>query len=146
MRARLALAAIVLVLIGSAVAQASGGAVTRIRAVYRAVLTAEYFGPARAVCSHLTRAGVRSFTAGRTTTCGQAFREAQRTLTHKSKNVDNAGYTRAEWRAVITTAMAHLKVRIHGRHATATGGPGQTKLVNIDNRWLVDSYPPSVGP
>ena len=37
--------------------------VAAIRAVYRTVLTAEYFGPASAVCRNLTAAGVRSFTA-----------------------------------------------------------------------------------
>jgi hypothetical protein len=145
-RERLAIAAVILVLAGSAVAQASSGAVVRIRAVYRAVLTAEYFGPADAVCSRLATAAVRSFTSGGRMSCRHAFREAQRTLTNKSKNIDNTGYTRAEWRGVITTVMAHLKVRVHGRHATATGGPGQTKLVRVGGRWLVNSYPPSVGP
>ena len=150
MRARVTLAAVILSLAISVVAQASGGAVSHIRAVYRAVLRAEYFGPANAVCSHLTAAAVKSFTAGHATTCQRAFHQDQRALRRKSKNVDNSGYTRAQWRAVIASVMADLKVRVHGPRATALDGqagiPGQSRLVNLRGRWMFNSDPPSVGP
>jgi hypothetical protein len=153
-RARITIALVMLLLVsataGGALARASSRAVTQIRAVYRAVLSAEYFGPAKAVCSRLTPAAVRSFTAGGRTTCKHAFRQDQRALARKSKNVDNSGYTRAEWRAVIAAGMAHLKVRVHGSRATATGGesgiPGEVKLVRVKGRWLVNGHLPSIGP
>lgn len=150
MRTRLALALCVLGLAFTSAAQASTRAAARVRAVYRTVLTAEYFGPASGVCAHLTAAAVRSFTAGGMGTCRRAFAETQHTLRRKAKNVDNAGYTPTQWHQVVETAMANLRVRVHGTRATAVGGqagiPGRTKLVDIGGRWLLDSYPPSVGP
>ncbi len=52
------------VAMSGATASAASGSGPQIRAVYRSVLTAEYFGPASAVCSRLTANGVNSFTAG----------------------------------------------------------------------------------
>jgi len=128
-------------------APASIGAATQIRAVYRTVLTAEYFGPASAVCLHLTAAGVMSFTATGGT-CLHAFDQEQHVLKHKVKDDDNSGYTAAQWRTEVKFVMAHLKVSVHGSHATAIGGesgiPGQTTLVKVGGKWLFNSYPPSV--
>ena len=154
MRARpvaLALAlAIVIAVVAAAPAAASGGAVTQIRSVYRTVFTAEYFGPASAVCSHLTAAGVKSFTAPDGITCTKAFDEQQHVLKHKTKGVDDSGYTAAQWLRVVKEVMAHLKVSVHGTHATAIGGqsgiPGQTKLVKLKGKWLFNSFPPSIQP
>jgi hypothetical protein len=148
MRARVVIVAVVLALLCAAVADASNPAVTQIRAVYRTVLTAEYFGHASAECSRLTAAGVKAFTAGGGGTCTKVFDTQQFGLKHKIKGDDNSGYTPAAWRSVVKTVMAHLKVSVHGTHATAIGGqsgiPGLTKLVKVKGKWLFNSYPPSV--
>ncbi|HEY5318851.1 MAG TPA: hypothetical protein VIJ20_12755 [Solirubrobacteraceae bacterium] len=134
----------------AAAAQASSPAVTAVRAVYRTVLTAEYFGPGSAVCSHLTAAGVKSFTAGGAGTCKHAFQQQQQQhmLKHKIKDDDNSGYTPTQWRQEVSFVMAHLKVSVHGAHASAIGGesgiPGRTTLVEVGGKWLFSSYPPSV--
>lgn len=150
MRTRLPLAVIALALVGAGAAAASSSAVTAVRAVYRTVLTAEYFGPASAVCSHLTATGVKSFTAGGAGTCTHAFSEQQHILRHKTKGVDDSGYTAAQWRQEVSMVMAHLKVSVHGSRATAIGGqsgiPGQTTLVERGGKWLFSSYPPSIQP
>lgn len=150
MRARLGIVTCVLALAAAAAAQASGGAVSEVRAVYRTVLRAEYFGPASAVCSNLTAAGVKSFTAGGIGSCRQAFEQTQHLLRHKTKGVDDSGYTPRRWRRVVSTVMAHLKVRVRGTRATAIGGqsgiPGQTTLVEVDGTWRFSSYPPSIEP
>jgi hypothetical protein len=129
-------------------AQASSSPSTQVRAVYQTVLTAEYFGPASAVCSHLTAAGVKSFTAGGAGTCTKAFDQVQHVLKHKTKGVDDSGYSAGQWRSVVKSVMAHLKVSVHGSHATAIGGesgiPGQTTLVEVAGKWLFSSYPPSI--
>jgi hypothetical protein len=129
-------------------AAASSSAVEQVRAVYRAVLTAEYFGPASGVCSHLTPAGVRSFTAGGAGSCTHAFDQQQRILRHKTEDVDDSGYTAAQWRKVVNSVMGQLKVTVHGTHAAAIGGdsgiPGMTTLVSVTGNWLFNSYPPSI--
>jgi hypothetical protein len=154
MRSRAMITAFVLALAaiaaGGAVAEASSSALTQVRAVYRSVFTAEYFGPASAVCTALTASGVKSFTAGSTGTCQQAFAEQQHVLKHKTKDVDDSGYTPAQWREVVSSVMAHLKVSIHGKRASAIGGesgiPGKTTLVEVSGKWLFNSYPPSIQP
>jgi len=148
MRIRAAIIALVLAVAGATVAQASGGATTQIRAVYQSVLSAEYFGPASAECSKLTAAGVKSFTAGGAGTCQHAFAQQQHVLRHKTKGVDDSGYTPAEWRTEVKDVMAHLKVSVHGSRASAIGGesgiPGRTTLVEVKGEWLFNSYPPSI--
>src|ERR1700690_950741 len=120
---------------GATAAEASGGATAQVRSVYQSVLSAEYFGPASAVCSRLTAAGVKSFTAGGAGTCQNAFAQEQHVLRHKTKGVDDSGYTAAQWRSVVKSVMAHLKVSVHGSHASAIGGesgiPGKTTLVEV---------------
>jgi hypothetical protein len=131
------------------VADAASGARAEVRAVYRRVLTAEYFGPASAVCSRLTSLGVKSFTAGGQGSCTHAFDEQQSVLKHKTRGVDDSGYTPGSWRTVVNQVMAHLQVSVHGAHATAIGPsgiPGQTSLVKLKGRWLFNSYPPSIQP
>jgi hypothetical protein len=127
---------------------ASSPAVSQIRAVYRTVLTAEYFGTASAECSRLTAAGVKSFTGGGMTTCTKAFDAQQHGLKHKIKDDDNSGYTPSQWRSVVASVMAHLKVSVHGSHASAIGGqsgiPGLTNLIRVNGKWLFNSFPPSV--
>jgi hypothetical protein len=135
---------------GAAVAVASSPAVIQVRAVYQTVLSAEYFGPESAVCSHLNAAGVRSFTAGGAGTCSHAFTQQQHVLKHKTKGIDDSGYTAAQWRQVVSSVMAHLKVTVRGSHASAIGGqsgiPGRSTLVKVNGAWLFSSYPPSIGP
>jgi hypothetical protein len=68
-------------------------------------------------------------------------------LQHKVPGVDDSGFTAAEWRIEVAQVMAHLKLSIHGTHASAIGSsgiPGQTTLVRINGRWLFSSYPPSI--
>jgi|SRR5580704_12902541 hypothetical protein len=73
-----------------ATASAASGSSPQIRAVYRSVLTAEYVGPASAVCSRLTASGVNSFTAG-----GQGtYQKIER------------GHTSPEWATVRRIAQA----------------------------------------
>jgi hypothetical protein len=142
------LAAIAVLVPATAAATAASGD-HGVRAVYRSVLTAEYFGPARAVCSRLTARGRHSFTAGGAGTCKRAFRAQQHVLRHKTPGVDNSGFTPAQWRQVVANVMAHLTVTVHGSHASAIGPsgiPGRTRLVRVRGRWLFDSYPPSIQP
>jgi hypothetical protein len=155
---RLRIAAIALgagMLMGGALAsvpaaQASPSAVAQVKTLYRAVLSAEYFGPASEVCSHLTAAGVAAFTAGGAGTCIKAFDQQQHFLRHKTRGVDDSGYTPAQWRAVVKSVLAHLDVTVHGKSASAIGGqsglPGETKLVKVKGHWLFNSYPPSIEP
>jgi hypothetical protein len=113
-----------------------------VRAVYRKVLTAEYFGPASAVCSRLTDRGARSFTAGRET-CTRAFDQQQHVLKHKTPYDDNSGYSASGYRQVVNSFMAHLTVTITGSRATATAqsGLGVAQLVRVDRHWLFDLCP-----
>ena len=130
-------------------ASAVSGSSPQIRALYRSVLTAEYFGPASAVCSRLTISGVSSFTAGGQGTCRHAFDALQNVLRHKTPGVDDSGFSARAWRIEVAQVMAHLKLSIQGAHATAIGPsgiPGQTTLVRINGRWLFSGYPPSIEP
>jgi hypothetical protein len=127
----------------SAPAEAAADApAPQVRAVYRKVLTAEYFGPASAVCSSLTAKGVRSFTAGRET-CTRAFDAQQHVLKHKTPGDDDSGYSASGWRQLVNSFMAHLTVTITGSRATATAqyGLGAAQLVRVDGRWLFDLCP-----
>jgi hypothetical protein len=129
------------------VADAATGPRAEVRAVYRSVLLAEYFGPASAVCSRLTARGVKSFTAGGQGTCTHAFDEQRSVLRHKTRGVDDSGFTPRSWRTVVAQVMAQLRLSVHGAHATAIGPsgiPGQTSLVKVNGRWLFNSYPPSI--
>ncbi len=142
-----------LVLIGALSATgasaAAESAVAQVKAVYGEVLLAEYFGPASAVCSELTASGVRSFTAGGASSCTKAFDQQQHVLRHKTKGVDNSGFTPTQWRQRVASVLAHLTVTVHGSNASAIGPsgiPGRTTLVKLNGRWLFSSYPPSVQP
>jgi hypothetical protein len=131
-------------------AGASGHPVAAVRTVYRTVLTAEYFGPAKAVCSRMTARARRSFAAaGNVSSCRAAFEAQQHILRHKTPHVDNSGYTPRGWRRVVRSVMAHLKVHVHGRHASTIGRygiPGRDTLVKVRGRWLFSGYPPSIQP
>ena len=137
-------------LIGASQASASSRPARQVRAVYRKVLTAEYFGPASAVCSRLAASGERAFTAGGASSCTAAFRAQQHILRHKTRGIDNSGYTPRDWRRTVNEVMAHLRVRVHGSRASAIGGqsgiPGKTTLIKRDRGWLFTSYPPSIQP
>jgi hypothetical protein len=133
----------------SGVAAAKGGAAPQVRAVYRSVLNAEYFGPESAVCSRLTRSGLQSFTAGGAGTCRHAFEAQQHVLRHKTIGVDDSGFTPQQWREEVNQVMETLKLTVHGTHASAIGPsgiPGRTTLVEINGKWLFSSYPPSIEP
>ncbi len=137
------------VAIGGGAASAASPSSARIRAVYRSVLTAEYFGPASTVCSRLTARGVHSFTAGGQGTCRHAFDALQNVLRHKTPGVDDSGFTAPEWRTEVSDVMAHLTLSVHGVHAAAIGPsgiPGRSTLVKVNGRWLFSSYPPSIEP
>lgn len=114
----------------------------QVRALYRKVLTAEYFGPASAVCSSLTAAGVRSFTGGRGS-CTRTFDEQQHVLEHKTPGDDDSGLSPSAWRALVSSFMAHLTVTIKGSRATATAqyGLGATTLTRVKGQWLFDVCP-----
>lgn len=133
---------------GAAVpAQASASPLLEVRAVYRSVLDAEYFGPSSALCGRLTATGRAAFTAGGGGSCTQAFAAQQRVLRHRVPGVDDSGYTPAQWREVVDRVMAALKVTVRGTRASAIGPsgiPGRTELVHAGGRWLFTSYPPSV--
>jgi hypothetical protein len=129
-------------------AAAAASPVTQVRAVYRSVLTAEYFGPSSRVCGRLTPAGKASFTAGGGGTCAHAYAAERKVLRHKVPDVDDSGYTPTQWRQVVNQTMAGLKVTVNGSKAHAIGPsgiPGRTGLAKIAGRWLFTTYPPSVG-
>jgi hypothetical protein len=138
------------VLFCASAASASSRPVAQVRAVYRKVLVAEYFGPASGVCSRLAASGKRAFTAPRNSSCAAAFKAQQRILKHKTRGIDNSGYTPREWRRTVNTVMAHLKVRVRRLRASAIGGqsgiPGKTTLIKTSRGWLFSSYPPSIQP
>jgi hypothetical protein len=136
-------------LAGAANAHSSGSAVTQIKSVYRAVLSAEYFGPASAVCSNLTAKGRAQFTvASGPGGCPHAFDQLQHALTHKIPDEDDTGYTPTQWRGLVIEIVDHLKVSVRGKKATALGGesgiPGQTVLLEVGGHWLFNTYPPSL--
>ncbi len=141
--------ALVWAVVASGAADATGAGATQVRAVYRSVLNAEYFGPASVLCSRLTASGLKSFTAGGQGTCLRAFDAQQHVLRHKTRGVDSSGFTARQWRAEVTEVMGMLKVVVHGTRASAIGPsgiPGKTTLVEIGGKWLFSSYPPSIEP
>ena len=118
-----------------------------IRAKYRTVLTAEYFGPASAVCANLTPAGVRSFTAAAPgESCTAAYDQLHHILHHKQPDNDNSGYTAKAYRSVVATFMTNLKISVHGKRASVHGpsGLGASKLVEVGGDWRFSAYPPTV--
>jgi hypothetical protein len=144
-----ALGLVALTTLGLAASPASAATSPRsqVRSVYRAVLTAEYFGPASGVCARLTASGRAAFTAGGGGTCPHAFATQQHVLRHKVAGVDDSGYTPTEWRQVVDQVMGALEVTVDGSKASAVGPsgiPGRTRLVAVGGRWLFTSYPPSV--
>jgi hypothetical protein len=118
-----------------------------IRAVYRTVLTAEYFGPANAVCGNLTAAGIRAF-AGAVPgqSCTAAYDQLHHTLHHKQPDNDNSGYTATAYRSTVTTFIANLKISVHGTRASVHGpsGLGPSELVEVGGHWRFSAYPPTV--
>jgi hypothetical protein len=146
-------------LIATAVAAVSGSALaapplaaaaspaTAIRNVYRTVLTAEYFGPAKVVCGNLTAAGIQAFTAAAPgQSCTAAYDQLHHTLHHKQPDNDNSGYTAKAYRNTIAMFMADLKISVHGTRASVHGpsGLGPSKLVEVGGRWRFSAYPPTV--
>ena len=118
-----------------------------IRAKYRTVLTAEYFGPASAVCGNLTAAGVRSFTAAMPgESCTAAYDQLHHILHHKQPDNDNSGYTATAYRTVVAEFMASLKISVQGTRASVHGssGLGASKLVELGGHWRFSAYPPTV--
>jgi len=122
-------------------------ATVAIRSVYRTVLTAEYFGPADAVCGNLTTAGVRSFTAtAPRESCTAAYDQLRHVLHHKQPDNDNSGYTAKTYRTVVAAFMANLTINVHGTHASVHGpsGLGPSTLVETGGHWRFSAYPPTV--
>ena len=119
----------------------------RIRAVYRTVLTAEYFGPASAVCGNLTAAGRRAFTAALPRrSCTAAYNQLHHTLHHKQPDNDNSGYTAKAYRSTVAMFMANLKISVRRMRASVHGpsGLGPSKLVEVRGHWRFSAYPPTV--
>ena len=117
-----------------------------IRAVYRTVLTAEYFGPASALCGNLTAAGTRAFTAAAPgQSCKAAYDQLHHTLHHKQPDNDNSGYTAKAYRSTVATFMANLKISVRGTRASVHGpsGLGPSKLVEVGGHWRFSAYPPT---
>jgi hypothetical protein len=143
-------APIAALLVATAVASAhTSSSASNVKAVYRSVMLAEYFGPQSAVCGKLTSEGVKEFkleTA--TSSCDKAFRANQHVLKHKQPGNDNSGYTKSQWRTVVKQFVSGLKVKIHGSKASVTGPSnlGDATLVSVGGHWLFASEPPSVGP
>lgn len=107
-----------------------------VRAEYTKVLLAEFFGPARAVCSQLTSKGVHAYTHG-VSSCGKVFAADQRALKLK--------LAATRWPAVVEAAVARLRVTIHGRRATAVDPSGlfrRTELVKVRKVWRFAGAPP----
>ena len=149
--ARLQTAALVAACASAAAAAPAGAAtsaVGQVKAVYRSVMLAEYFGTASGVCGELTAKGRRDFELDTSShTCPASWRAVHYELHHKIKGVDNSGYTPAQWRATVKNILAHLTVRARGATATAVGPygiPGKTKLILVRGRWVFDTAPPSV--
>lgn len=118
-----------------------------IRAVYRTVLTAEYFGPANAVCGNLTASGMQAFTAAALgQSCTAAYDQLHHTLHHKQPDNDNSGYTAKAYRSTVATFIASLKISVHGTRASVHGpsGLGPSKLVEVGGHWRFSAYPPTV--
>lgn len=106
-------------LVATAIASAhTSTAASKVKAVYKSVMLAEYFGPQSAVCGNLTSEGVKEFkleTA--TSSCAKAFKANQHVLKHKQPGNDNSGYSKPEWRTAVKQFVSALKVRIHGSKA-----------------------------
>lgn len=121
-----------------------------VRSLYRQVLLSEFTGPAHAVCSQLTPAGRKSFTAGRATSCTAAFAAQKRVLWRKAGVADNAPKAVAQWDKLVDRVVAHLQVSVHGTRASAIGGesgiPRRTTLALGSGGWLFSSAPPSIQP
>ena len=119
-----------------------------IRAVYRTVLTAEYFGPASAVCGNLTAAGIQAFTAAAPgQSCTAAYDQLHHTLHHKQPDNDNSGYTAKAYRSTVATFIANLKISVRGTRASVHGPSGllgASKLVEVGGHWRFSAYPPTV--
>ena len=130
-------------------AMASPTAASQIKSVFQTVLTAEYFGPASSVCSHLTAKGVAEWTSypGNGHTCIQAFDLLRHDLTHRIAGDENSGYSTRQWRSVVHEIVSTLTVSVHGESGTAVGQsgiPGETALVDINGHWTFNSPPPIV--
>ena len=141
-----AVAVSVSVLALSPLAAAASPAAT-VRTVYRTVLTAEYFGPANAVCGNLAAAGIRAFTAAAPgQSCTAAYNQLHHTLHHKQPDNDNSGYTAKAYRSTVATFMANLTISVHGTRASVHGpsGLGPSKLVEAGGHWRFSAYPPTV--
>jgi hypothetical protein len=128
---------------------ASPTAASQIKSVFQTVLTAEYFGPASSVCSHLTAKGVAEWTSypGNGHTCIQAFDLLRHDLTHRIAGDENSGYSTRQWRSVVHEIVSTLTVSVHGESGTAVGQsgiPGETALVDINGHWTFNSPPPIV--
>jgi hypothetical protein len=131
-------------LLPPASATAKGSTSVAVTAEYRKVLLAEFFGPARDVCSQLTSAGIRAYTGG-SHGCASVFASDQRALALKLGGGKGSAVARSEWRKEVGTAVAHLKVKIHDRRATAIDGSGlfrRTELVEVGGHWKFTSAPP----
>jgi hypothetical protein len=142
-----AVAAVSVSVLALAPLAAAASPAAAIRAVYQTVLTAEYFGPASAVCGNLTAAGIRAFTAAAPgPSCTASYDQLHHTLHHKQPDNDNSGYTAKAYRGTVAMFMANLKISVRGKRASVHGpsGLGPSRLVEVGGHWRFSAYPPTV--
>jgi hypothetical protein len=142
-----AVAAVSVSVVGLPPLAAAGTPAPAIRAVYRTVLTAEYFGPASAVCGNLTAPGIQAFTtAAPGQSCTAAYAQLHHTLHHKQPDNDNSGNTPKAYRSTVATFMANLKISVDHARASVHGPPGlgASRLVKVGGHWRFSAYPPTV--
>jgi hypothetical protein len=128
--------------LASAIGTQIAGAATRpspsseVRNEYGRVLLAEYFGPARAVCSQLTRSGLHAYSGG-APGCTTVFRRNQRSF--------RLIVPATKWAEMAALIDARLNVTVRGRRATARDAIGvlhTTEPVRVGARWEFTSAPP----
>jgi hypothetical protein len=122
---------------------AGNSAAARVEAEYHRVLSAEIFGPARAVCSQLTASGARAYT-GDTRRCAQVFAGNRRTLRLKLGGVGQT-IRRTALREAIGFVLAHLSVTVRGHRASVVDSSGifrRARLVELGRNWKFSSAPP----
>jgi hypothetical protein len=114
-----------------------------VRAEYRKVVLAEFFGPARAVCTQLTASGRRAYAGGHR--CTTVFAGDQRALALKLGGGPGSSVARNEWRNEVASVLAHLEVKLQGRRASAIDRSGvfhKAVLVRVGRYWRFSSVPP----
>jgi hypothetical protein len=123
--------------LGAATASAASSSERAIKNEYTRVALAEFFGPARAVCSQLTGPGVHAYTGGHVS-CAAMFATNQRALRLKA--------TATRWPAIVESTVSRLEITIRGNHATAVDPSRvfhRAQLAKVRGSWKFTSAPPT---